>query len=172
VTETTPSIAAQVVALTHLNVAQLRERWKEVFGEETKQRHREYMIRRLAWKLQADAYGTELSPEAKARLHELQEEFRTTPPSQWFRGSRANRAPAPSSTKGPRPVRAAKSPKPGTILTRDYRGTKVVVTVRGDREFEWRGEIYRSLSAVAKAVTGSHCSGVAFFGLTKKEAAR
>jgi hypothetical protein len=162
-----PSIAAQVVALTHLNVAQLRERWKEVFGEETKQRHREYMIRRLAWKLQADAYGTELSPEAKARLHELQEEFRTSPPTEWFKGARHNRAPTPASTKGPRPVRAAHAPKAGTVLARDYKGKRITVTVV-DGGFQYAGQVYRSLSAVAKAVTGSHCSGNAFFGLTKK----
>ena len=57
-------------------------------------------------------------------------------------------------------------------LARSLDAEWVVVTVRGDREFEWRGEIYRSLSAVAKAVTGSHCSGVAFFGLSKKGGSR
>jgi hypothetical protein len=167
-----PSIAAQVVALTHLNVAQLRERWKEVFGEETSQRHRQYMVKRIAWELQRRHFGGELSPEAKARLHELQEEFRTTPPTEWFRGARHNRAPTSPPPKGPPPVRSAKAPKPGTVLARDYKGERVTVTVRGEREYEWRGTIYKSLSAVAKAITGSHCSGVAFFGLTKKEATR
>jgi hypothetical protein len=158
-----PSIAAQVVALTHLNVAELRVKWKELTGQETTQRHKAYLVKRCAWELQRQHFGGELSPEAQARLHELQNEFRTSPPTEWFRGARHNRAPTPSSTKGPRPARAAKSPKPGTILTREYRGTKIVVTVRGDREFEWRGTIYKSLSAVANAITGSHVSGVAFF---------
>jgi len=162
-----PSIAAQVVALTKLSVPELRERWREVFGEETTQRHRQYMVKRLAWKLQSDAYGG-LSDETQARLHELQEEFRTSPPSTWFKGARHNRAPASPPPKRPAPVRDPASPKPGTILSRTYRGTKIIVTVRGDREFEWRGNVYRSLSAVAKAGTGSHCSGNAFFGLTKK----
>jgi hypothetical protein len=164
-----PSIAARVVALTHLSVAQLRERWKEVFGEETSQRHRAYLTKRLAWELQRRHFGTELSDEAKARLDTLQEEFRTSPPTEWFKGARHNRAPAPASTKGPRPVRAAKAPKVGTVLTRDYKGQRVTVTVRGDREFEYRGEIYRSLSAVAKAVTCSHCSGVAFFKASNRK---
>ena len=70
--------------------------------------------------------------------------------------------------KRPAPVRDARAPKPGTILTRQYHGTKIIVTVRGDREFEWKGTIYRSLTAVAAAVTGSHCSGNAFFGLARK----
>jgi hypothetical protein len=162
-----PSIAAQVVALTHLNVAELRVRWKELTGEDTTQRNRTYLLRRCAWELQRRHFGGELSPEAKARLHELQEEFRTTTPTQWFRGSRANRAPAPSTPKKPRPVRDAKAPKPGTVFARTYRGTQITVTVV-DGGFQYAGQVYRSLSAVAKAVTGSHCSGNAFFGLTKK----
>jgi hypothetical protein len=163
-----PSIAAQVVALTHLSVPELRLKWREVFGEETTQRHRQYLIKRIAWELQRRHFGQELSPEAKARLHELQQEFRDTPPSQWFRGSRANRAPTSSSPKGPRSVRDAKAPKVGTVLTRDYRGERITVTVV-DGGFQYAGEVYRSLSAVAKAVTGSHCSGVAFFGQSNRK---
>ena len=163
-----PSIAAQVVALTHMSVAELRVKWEELFGRPTDQRHRQYLIKRIAWEIQRRHFGQELSPEAQARLHELQEEFRTSPPSTWFKGARHNRAPASPPPKRPAPVRDPASPKPGTILTREYRGTKIIVTVHGDREFEWRGNVYRSLSAVAKAVTGSHCSGNAFFGLAKK----
>lgn len=163
-----PSIAAQVVALTHLNITELRQRWLETFGTPTTQRHRVFLIKRLAWKLQADAIGTELSPEAKQRLDTLQEEFRTSPPSTWFRNARHNRAPAPTGPKGPPPVRAAKSPKPGSIITRQYRGEQIVVTVRREREFEYRGQIYKSLSAVATAITGGHCSGPAFFKQKKE----
>jgi hypothetical protein len=164
-----PSIAARVLALQRLNVAELRLKWKELTGEDTTQRNRAYLLRRCAWELQRQHFGGELSPEAKQRLDELQQEFRDSPPSQWFRGSRANRAPTSSPPKGPRPVRDARAPKAGTVFTRTYRGTKIVVTVRGDREFEWRGEIYKSLSAVAKAITGTHCSGVAFFKASNRK---
>jgi len=161
-------IAAQVVALSHMSLPELRAKWKELTGQETTQRHKGYLVKRCAWELQRQHFGGELSTEAKARLDELQEEFRTTPPTEWFKGARRNRAPAPSTAKRSRAVRDPAAPKVGTILSRDYRGTKVVVTVRGDRDFEWRGEIYKSLSAVANAVTGSHVSGNAFFGLAKK----
>jgi len=167
-----PSIAAQVVALTHLSVAELREKWEELFGKETDQRHKQYLIKRIAWEPQRRHFGHELSPEAKQRLHELQAEFRENPPETWFKGARHNRPAADPPPKRPAPVRDARAPKPGTILSRTYRGTKIIVTVKGDREFEWRGDIYRSLTAVAKAVTGSHCSGNAFFGLTKKGGGR
>lgn len=167
-----PSIAAQVVALTHLSVAQLREKWLEVFGESTTQRHKQYLVKRIAWEIQRRASGQELSPEAKRRLDELQEEFRTSPPETWFKGARHNRPQAAAAApRRPARAKAAAAPTNGSVLTRDYKGARVIVTVRGEREFEWNGSVYRSLSAVAKAVTGSHCSGNAFFGLTKKGSA-
>lgn len=163
-----PSIAAQVVALTHLSVAELREKWKELFGKPTDQRHKQYLVKRIAWELQRRHFGHELSPEAQARLHELQAEFRDSDPKTWFKGARHNRAPAPSTPKRPAPVRDAKAPKVGTVLARDYKGTRVTVRVV-EGGYEWRGTVYRSLSAVAKAITGSHCSGVAFFKTSSRK---
>ena len=58
-------------------------------------------------------------------------------------------------------------PRPGTILTRRYKGRTLQVEVL-EHGFAFDGQVYRSLSAVAKAVTGSHCSGHFFFGLTEK----
>jgi hypothetical protein len=164
-----PSIAAQVVALTHLSVVQLREKWFEVFGEPTTQRHKQYLVKRIAWELQRRESGEDLSPEAKQRLDELQDEFRNSPPETWFKGARHNRPQAATATpRRPARTTATAAPTNGTVLTRDYKGQRIVVTARGPREFEWHGTVYASLSAVAKAVTGSHCSGNAFFGLTKK----
>lgn len=163
-----PSIAAQVVALTHLSMPQLREKWFETFGEPTSQRHRVYMIKRLSWELQRRASGEQLSPEALKRLDELQDEFRNSPPETWFKGARHNRVQRTTAApKRPGRAPAPQAPAGGTVLTRDYKGQRVVVQVRGDREFEWNGTVYRSLSAVANAITGSHCSGNAFFGLRK-----
>lgn len=162
-----PSIAAQVVALTHMSVAELREKWKELFGKETDQRHRQHLIKRIAWEIQRRHFGQELSPEAQARLHELQEEFRTSPPSTWFKGARHNRAPASPPPKRPAPVRDARAPKAGTVLARDYKGHRITVTVI-EGGFQYRGEVLKSLSAVATAITGAHMSGPAFFGLAKK----
>ncbi|NCQ36224.1 DUF2924 domain-containing protein, partial [bacterium] len=91
-----------------------------------------------------------------------------SPPDTWFKGARHNRPQAAPARAKRRPVMAATAPKQGAVLARDYKGQKITVTVRSNREFEWNGQIYTSLSAVAKAVTGSHCSGIAFFGLNKK----
>lgn len=53
---------------------------------------------------------------------------------------------------------------PGTVLARQYKGRTITVTVLEDG-FEYAGEVFRTLSAVAKAVTGSHWNGYHFFGL-------
>jgi Protein of unknown function (DUF2924) len=59
---------------------------------------------------------------------------------------------------------------PGTRITRTYKGVKHVVIVHEDGRFEWKNQFWKSLSSVAKAISGQHCSGPAFFGLrTKKE---
>ena len=58
-------------------------------------------------------------------------------------------------------------PVPGTQLERMYKGQKIVVTIM-ENGVRWNGELYRSLSAVAKAVTGSHWNGKAFFGMKRK----
>ena len=60
-------------------------------------------------------------------------------------------------------------PLPGTILTREYKGSVVQVQVLPNG-FEYAGEVYKSLSAVAKAVTGQHVNGFAFFKLGQQEA--
>ncbi len=62
------------------------------------------------------------------------------------------------------PVRDSRIPPPGTVLTREYRGQTLRVTIL-DRGFEYDGKVYRSLTAIAQAVTGTHWNGLAFFGL-------
>lgn len=164
-----PSIAAQVVALQKLTVIELRLKWKELTGEDTTQRNKAYLVKRCAWEIQRRHFGDELSPEAKARLHDLQAEFRDSPPETWFRGARHNRPTTKTAPVRRKSVRDSKALKVGTVLTREYKNERIIVSVRGDREFEWRGEIYTSLSAVARAITNSHLSGRAFFGLNSKK---
>jgi len=59
-------------------------------------------------------------------------------------------------------------PPPGTVLTRKYKGETLQVLVLADG-FEYAGEVYASLSAVAKAITGSHCNGYLFFRLGQRD---
>ncbi len=151
------SIAAQVAALQTMTVEQLRARWKEVFGEETGQRHRQHLIKRLARQLQDDRPG--LTAEDEAKVDRYRAMLRQMPPEKWFPGARHNRKKQPSSP----PKRRAL--KPGVVLTRVYEGAEIAVTVRDDGRFDYAGRTYRSLSAVAKAATGTTWNGWRFFGL-------
>jgi hypothetical protein len=162
-----PTIAAQVLALQSMTVPQLREQWKEVFGEATTQRHRVYMIKRLAWKLQEDRFG-KLTPEQEARVAEYRREIEALPPEKWFPRSKANRAAAASAAK-PRPgLRDRRLPPPGSVLTREWRGNEVHVRIL-ESGFEYEGRVYRSLSAVASEITGTSWNGWVFFNCARKD---
>jgi len=161
-----PSIAAQVKALDSMSVAQLRIRWKEVFGEETRQRHRIYMIKRLAWKLQADLLP-KLTADQEARVQAYMREYEAMPPEKWFpnagRGRRKEAAP-----KAPSRPHDRRLPKPGSVLTREWKGQQVAVKILDGGRFEYEGRVFRSLSAVAREVTGTSWNGPLFFGLRKE----
>ena len=158
------SIAARIKALERMSVPQLREKWQELYGEETRQRHRRHLIKRLAYRTQELEFGG-LSDETRARIDELRQEFENTPPSEWLKDGKWRTSPPP---KGPRTpgVRDPRLPAPGTVLTRSYKGSQIIVKVL-DRGFEHRGQVYRSLSAIAREITGSHWNGLLFFGLTR-----
>ncbi len=159
------SIAAQVMALQKMRIAELRERYLELFGEETTSRNKTWLFRACAWRIQELAFGG-LSERAKQRAKEIVRESDVRP------RRRDEVPPIPgTNTKvvafRPKPV--SNDPLPGTVLTRAYKGREIHVRVL-ENGFEYDGQPYRSLSAVAKAVTGSHWSGRAFFGLTRGKA--
>jgi Protein of unknown function (DUF2924) len=90
-------------------------------------------------------------------------EIRIRPPKDAFR---AQGGPDPECTevRSYSPSHDRRVPLPGTVLTREYRGEAIRVTVL-EKGFEWEGQVYRSLTAIANAVTGSHWNGYGFFGL-------
>jgi Protein of unknown function (DUF2924) len=149
-------IRHDIAALLGLTVVELRQRYAAVFGEPTRGGNKTWLIKRIAWRMQATAYG-DLSQRARQRAQELAEgaELRTTIPRS---RSVANACEPPSQDR---------LPLPGAILTRTYKGRLLQVTVLA-HGFEFEGAVYRSLSAVAKAITGSHCSGNLFFGLAQR----
>jgi hypothetical protein len=145
-----------VEILKSLSLARLRERYLEIFGEPIRTGNKAWIMKRLAWRLQALAEGG-LSERARQRATELAHEanIRLTPP--------LSRSTKPAQEK---PTREAdpRLPAPGSVLTRFYKGRtlQVRILVQG---FEFEGTVYPSLSAVAKAITGDHCNGFLFFRL-------
>jgi len=155
-------VEREVAALQHMPTGQLCERFAELFGEQTRSRHRTYLIRKIAWKLQTGAEG-DLSERARRRAEELARstELRVMPP-------KANDvAETPMILTHAVATTDPRLPTVGTEIMRQYKGRTFRVLVVEDG-FEFEGQRYASLSAVAKLITGSHVNGFRFFGLEAK----
>jgi len=160
------NVDKEVAALKRMTAGQLREKYREVFGEETRARHKAFLIKRIIWRMQALAEG-DLSERARRRAEELANDadLRLGPPKAKpsSSGSAGHAAMATVRLSGD-----PRLPMPGAVLTREYKGETVEVVVL-PKGFQYAGKVYRSLSAVAKAITGTHWNGYHFFGLTKRE---
>jgi len=156
-----PSLGRQLALLPRLTMHELRRRYAELFGEPTAANNRVWLIKRIAWRLQALAEG-DLSERARRRAAELANDadLRLNPPKTAELPLLERAAPKPERAQLDRRL-----PPPGSVLTRPYKGDVLQVLVRADG-FEFEGNTYCSLSAVAKAITGSHCNGFWFFRLT------
>jgi hypothetical protein len=153
------TIAEEIEELQRLPVAELVVRYEEMFGRPPRSRHRVWLWRKICWELQARKFGG-LSEVAKRRLDELIAQINPN----LFRGGETVRE------KLQRPTKPGLPPV-GSALVRTWRGKELRVVVLDDG-FEFGGVRYRSLSAVAGAVTGSHLSGPSFFGLSKRKGAK
>jgi hypothetical protein len=161
------NIEAEHAALERMTGAELRAKHAEVFGEETRSGNKPYLVKRILWRMQANAEGG-LTERARRRAEELANDaaLRTTVPKQ-ATGCRLEAAgktivrSMPTSSLTPQ---ASSLPLAGACLRRPYKGREIVVHVR-PRGFEYEGAIYRSLSGVAKAITGTHWNGYHFFGI-------
>ena len=150
------SIPQEIAALRSMAVPELVTRYDAVYGKPPRVKHREHLWRRIAWKIQEQRFGG-LSEVAKRRLNELIAELELPRGQRTVNGKVARSRPA--------------DPPLGSTLTRVWKGQEVRTTaVEGGWEHD--GVVHRSLSAVAKAVTGSHWNGRLFFGLKSRSRAR
>ena len=154
----------EIASLGRLGTSELCERYAELFGQPVRTRHKQYLVRKIAWRLQALAEG-DLSERARKRAAELANDadVRLMPP----------RAPAadPEVVGGRRAVKISaqapadpRLPSVGTAITRQYKGRSIRVLVQADG-LEFEGERYKTLTAVAEHITGSHINGYRFFSL-------
>jgi len=158
------NIGKEVAAMKQMTVPELRGKYAEAFGEATTSRNKEHLIRRIAWRLQANEEGG-LSERARRRAAELaaHADVRLTAPRM-----KAANAPERTAVAEIRISQDDRLPMPGVAITRDYKGRMIEVRILPNG-FEYEGEVYRTLSAVAKAVTGTHWNGYHFFRLARKE---
>lgn len=171
-TEPGSTIERDLVALEGLTARELRERYERVFGEAARSNNRRWLLRRVAWRMQLLAEG-DMAQRAvdrsrdKATTLARDADLRVRPPS----GPLGPGEPTRTVVGQMSPARDERVPPPGAVLVRVFKGREHRVTVRANG-FELHsaggGEIYRSLSAVAHAISGSHWNGYHFFGLGKR----
>ncbi len=159
-------VYAEIERLRDAGVAELQQRYREVYGEEPRSRHRGFLWKRIAWRLQALSEG-DLTERARRRAMELANDADLRVRSPRSFGNACAPSPAALTVTGPiSPGHDPRLPMPGTLLRREYRGRRVSVMVLEDG-FEWEGEVYKTLSSIAKKITGIQWNGYAFFGLKK-----
>lgn len=144
------AIVAQVAALNSMPFKDLSRKYEELVGRKPTSNSRKQVVARLAYRIQEIAYGG----LSKATQKQMEQVY-----------AKVEEKPAPIRKE------QQKTPGDGTKLVREYLGENHEVTVL-DKGFEYKGAVYRSLSSIAKKITGSHTSGPAFFGLAKKGGAK
>ncbi len=142
------TVLKQITSLYGLPVTALKERFLALFPDSNAPSSKEFLVRRIAHKLQEDAFGG-LSAPAREKLKTLQTNL--DPLKDLGQKSSSGKA-------------TGHIPLPGTIITKAYKGKTVEVKVL-EKGFEYNGKPYRSLSRVAREVSGVHQSGFVFFGL-------
>ncbi len=161
-TMNTTALREQIEGLRHMTVGQLKDKYAEVFGEQSRSNHKQFLFRRVAWRIQANALGG-LSERARQRALEIanDSDLRIRAPKNFLKEaldeSRAVESRVSASADPRLPIA-------GTLLVRRFQGKDVVVRVREDG-FECDGRLYKSLSAAVRVATGTRWNGFAFFGL-------
>jgi hypothetical protein len=140
-----PALETEIERLPNLSLLELRQRWKMLFGHPApKSLRRTFLARAVAYQMQVEAYGG-LSVATKRRLREI---------ANAVRNGDANAIPGSSRIRS------------GTQMIRQWQNTTHTVTALAEG-FEWNGRAYKSLSAVANAITGTKWNGFAFFGIKR-----
>lgn len=160
----TEDLQHQLAELAQMTPGELHQRYAELFDERPRSRNRIWLVKRIAWRLQANQEG-DLSERARQRAEELANDadLRVSAP----RYTESTEAKAPTKRSITTNIqRDARLPLPGTMLTRFYRGRLIEVEACQDG-FEFEGQRFKSLTAVVRHITGRHWNGYHFFNLLK-----
>lgn len=144
------NVLGRLAALKTAPAAELQAQWRELFGKEAPPHNRTFLQSRLAYRIQELAYGG-LKPATLRRLEALGEQLDGGNPVL-------------------RRIRVDDKPVTGTRLVRNYQGVEHTVTVLADG-YSWEGRPYKSLSAIARAITNTRWNGWTFFGLQSRRGA-
>ena len=142
----TDMVLTRVAALKTTPTPGLKKMWQELFDTEPPLYNRRFLESRLAYRIQELAYGG-LSRQTLERLRAMAKQYASRDAAE-------------------RKARPAQKPIAGTKLIREYQGLEHCVTVRVD-DFEYLGQPYKSLSSIAREITGTKWNGLVFFGLKR-----
>ena len=150
--------------LRQMTTAQLRLKYRELFGKASHSNHKDYLFRRVAWRLQDLAQGG-LSERARLFAEQITQDadLRLCSPNKLLQ-AQLIRVAAP-------PPADPRLPAPGTRLVKRYKNDMISVTVL-EHGFQHGERIYKSLSAIARQVTGTQWNGYSFFGLSSRKGCR
>lgn len=158
----------QVEELTTMSVRELQQKHRELFGDKAPPAHRQFLLRKIAWRLQADDEGG--LPES---ARELARAIAKDAPlrSRVIINAEKRRAGIPidqTATTTIRPNHDSRLPMPGGLIVKEFKGQTIVVKVTDDG-FEYSDHRHTSLSAIAQEITGTKWNGFLFFGLMKEK---
>ena len=158
--EMTP-VWREIEQLRGATVRELRAKYCALFGQPSHSNHKQFLFRRVAWRLQALAYG-DLSDEARRQALALAQDadLRIKAPRHLVGTHQQLLQPTVKSRR--KPGRDQRLPEPGSILRREFKDQMVVVQVL-EHGFQYQDRFYKSLSAIARQVTGTHWNGYTFF---------
>ncbi|QAT17574.1 hypothetical protein BU251_07510 [Candidatus Velamenicoccus archaeovorus] len=150
---------SQILELREKSIGELQGKYAELFpGQQTPSNNKVYLWRKIAYRLQELEYGG-ISVEAQNKIQQLIQQFdpinnKTLRPDDALKER-------PKKTKLSRDKRL---PIPGTVIIKEYKGIKLEVKIL-ESGFEFRSKVYKSLTAIAKEITGAHWNGYLFFNL-------
>lgn len=150
------TVISQIMALKDASLAELQQKYEEVFGQATSSTSKTQIWRKISYRLQEVAYGG-IPDEAKARIKDLIKEYDPI-------NNKLVRPEDSPKEKKDALRRDRRLPIPGTIITKAYKGSKIELKVL-EKGFEYNNKVYKSLTRIVQEITGSHWNGYAFFNL-------
>jgi len=149
----------QIMTLKNASISELQKKHSELFnGKKVPSNNKVYLWRKIAYRIQELEYGS-VSAETQDKIQELITKYDPVN-NKSLRPNNVSDNPA----KKTRLSRDKRLPIPGTVVTKEYKGIMLQVKIL-ERGFEYNGKVYKSLTAIAKEVTGAHWNGFLFFQL-------
>lgn len=153
------NLLTEVMSLKDASLEELKKKYSELFeGKLAPSNNKTYLWKKIAYGLQELEYGG-LSTEAQGKIQKLIQKYDPI----------NNKAMRPEGAPQDQPrklnlSRDKRLPIPGTVIIKEYKGIKLEIKTL-ESGFEYHNKVYKSLTAIAKEVTGAHWNGYLFFNL-------